>query len=122
MLPQIKTVFLILMENKAWSEVKGGSPDAPYLNKVLLPQSSLAAEYRAPKEALHPSEPNYLWLEAGGNLGITNDADPQSNHVATADHLVTQLEAAGVSWRSYQEDIPGGACPLSRTGAYMPKH
>src|SRR5579859_1862081 len=25
---------------------------------------------------IHPSEPNYLWAEAGTNFGVLNDADP----------------------------------------------
>ena len=25
---------------------------------------------------IHPSEPNYLWAEAGDNFGISSDADP----------------------------------------------
>ncbi|HEX7672210.1 MAG TPA: hypothetical protein VF395_21590, partial [Polyangiaceae bacterium] len=44
--PRIQTVFLILLENKAWSEVKG-SKDAPYLNGALLPRASIAEGYRA---------------------------------------------------------------------------
>jgi hypothetical protein len=119
---KIKTVFLVLMENKSWSEVKG-SADAPYTNQTLLPQASVAEAYKGPKGGnVHPSEPNYLWLEAGDNFGIANDNDPASNHQGTTSHLVTLLEAAGVSWRSYQEDIAGDVCPLTSVGQYQPKH
>lgn len=120
--PHIKTVFLILMENKTWSEIKGSS-DAPYVNETLLPQASLAEAYRgANKGVIHPSEPNYLWLEAGDNFGIYDDNDPDANHQSTTDHFVTQLEGKGISWRSYQEDITGDACPLTSIGDYKPKH
>jgi hypothetical protein len=120
--PHVQTVFLILLENKAWSEVKG-SEDAPFLNGTLLPRASIAEGYKAARGGgLHPSEPNYVWLEAGDNLGITNDDDPKQNHRATPDHLVTLLEKAGVSWRSYQEDIRGDLCPLGPVGEYKPKH
>jgi hypothetical protein len=120
--PRIQTVFLILLENKAWSEVKG-SKDAPYLNGSLLPRASIAEGYKAARGGgLHPSEPNYVWLEAGDNLGITTDDDPKTNHRATPDHLVTLLEKAGVSWRSYQEDIRGDECPLGPVGEYEAKH
>jgi phospholipase C len=120
--PHIHTVFLILMENKNWAEVKG-SARAPYLNNTLLPASSYAENYRGAKDGnLHPSEPNYIWLEAGDNLGITNDNDPDQNHRPETDHLVTLLEARGVSWRSYQEDISGLDCPLTGVGQYQPKH
>lgn len=118
----IQTVFLILLENKAWSEVKG-SEDAPYLNGALLPQASIAEGYRAPRGGnLHPSLPNYIWLEAGDNLDITNDDDPGRNHRDTPDHLVTLLEKKKISWRAYQEDIGGDVCPLERVREYAPKH
>jgi phosphatidylinositol-3-phosphatase len=118
----VRTVFLVLMENKTWAEVKG-SPSAPYLNRELLPRASVAEAYRgAMGGELHPSEPNYVWLEAGDNLGITSDDDPAVTHQATKAHLVTLLEAANVTWKAYQEDIPGDGCPLHRAGDYRPKH
>jgi len=121
-LRRIKTVFVVLMENKAWSEVKG-SPDAPYLNGELLPKASIAAAYRGALGGnLHPSEPNYIWLEAGSNLGISDDDGPAANHRSVTDHLVTLLDKGGVSWRAYQEDIAGDVCPLTPIGQYMPKH
>lgn len=54
---------------------------------------------------IHPSEPNYLWAEAGTNFGIANDADPYpNNNQNTTAHLSARLTAAGKTWRSYQED------------------
>jgi hypothetical protein len=118
----IQTVFLILMENKTWTQLKG-SPDAPFLNDVLLPEASIATNYKGPwNGTLHPSEPNYVWLEAGSDLGIADDADPYFNHQPTTDHLVSRLESAGLDWKSYQEDIRGDECPLSISGTYDPKH
>jgi hypothetical protein len=119
----IKTVFIILMENHDWSSIKGSS-SAPYLNSLLAIGAHAENYHNVPSsQTLHPSEPNYVWLEAGDNLGIATDAAPSaSNCAAGKDHLVKQLKAAGVSWRSYQEDIAGGKCPLSSTGNYAPKH
>jgi len=116
----IQTVFLILMENHNWSSIKG-SPSAPYINDTLLPIASHAEQYYNPPN-LHPSEPNYLWLEAGTNFGILNDDDPSSNHQSTSRHLVDLLEAAGLSWRAYQEDISGTDCPLTDVGLYHVHH
>lgn len=116
----IKTVFLIVMENHDWSQVKG-SASAPYINHTLLALGAHAEQYKNPP-ALHPSEPNYLWLEAGSSLGVTTDLDPAVNHQSTTAHLATQLNAAGVSWRSYQEGISGTVCPLTGTGNYRTKH
>ena len=116
----IKTVFVIVMENHNWSSIKG-SASAPYINNTLLPMGAHAENY-VNVPGLHPSEPNYLWLEAGNNFGVTNDNAPSSNHQSTTQHLVTQLQAAGISWKSYQEGITGTTCPLTATGLYAPKH
>jgi hypothetical protein len=120
-LPQVlPTIFLILMENHNWSDI-AGNPSAPYINNTLLPISSYARAYYNPP-GIHPSEPNYLWLEAGTNFGIFNDAEPSLNHQSTSMHLVTLLDHAHISWKSYQEDISGTVCPLDPTGLYAPKH
>src|SRR5437870_2996962 len=98
----IHTVFLILMENHDWSSIKG-SPSAPYINDTLLPIASHAEQYYNPP-GVHPSEPNYLWLEAGTNFGIRNDRSPARNHQSTTSHLVDLLEAAGLSSQAYAND------------------
>jgi len=116
----IQTIFVILMENHDWRQILG-SPSAPYINNTLLPNSSYATQYFNPPH-IHPSLPNYLWLEAGDNFGIFNDGNPDVNHQATTDHLVSYLEAAGVSWKTYQEGISGTVCPLTVVGHYAPKH
>src|SRR5438445_7835159 len=110
----IKTVFIILMENHDWSTIEG-SPNCPYINTHLLPKGSHARQYYNPP-GLHPSEPNYLWLEAGTSFGIRNDRSPARNHQSTTSHLVDLLEAAGLSWRAYQEAISGTDCPVTSGG------
>ncbi len=115
-----ETVFLILMENHNWSDIKN-SPSAPYINTTLLPMASYAEQYFNPP-GNHPSEPNYLWLEAGTNFGISNDGNPYFNHQGTTQHLVTLLNNAHISWKSYQEGISGMLCPLTGNGSYAPKH
>ncbi len=115
----IKTVFIIMMENHSWSSVNS----ATYI-KSLVPMGGHAEAYSTPK-GNHPSEPNYLWLESGDNLGITNDSPPSTNHQSTKDHLTTQLATAGVTWKAYVEGIDGKTCPLvdsSTALAFSPKH
>ncbi len=113
------TVFLILMENHNWNQIKG-SASAPYINSLLSTGAHAEAYYNP--SGLHPSEPNYLWLEAGTNFGVTNDNPPSSNHQSSTAHLTTELSAAGIPWKSYQEDISGTVCPLSGVAKYAPKH
>src|SRR5207253_5413987 len=62
---------------------------------------------------IHPSEPNYIWVEAGTNFGVFNDNDPfapasGTGQISNQDnqlHLVRLFDQCGVSWKSYQEDI-----------------
>src|SRR5437764_72428 len=115
----IRTVFLILMENTDWSSISG-SASAPYINRTLLRIASHAEQYYNPPN-MHPSLPNYLWLEAGTNFNISNDNLPSQNQQSTTSHLVTMLEAAGISWKTYQEDEGSGAwdgyyCPAGNDG------
>jgi hypothetical protein len=119
-LPPVQTVFLVVLENHNWSSFQG-SADAPYLNGGLLPKSSCCAQYHNPP-GLHPSLPNYLWLEAGTNFGILDDNDPFANHQSTTNHLVALLSNAGISWKAYMEDISGADVPLNDTNNYAVRH
>ncbi len=119
-LPPINTVFIILEENTNWSNITASV--APYIHNTLLPLGAHAEQYFNPPNN-HPSEPNYIWLEAGDNLGLTTDDDPSpTNSTSTTSHLVTLLKNAGISWKGYMEDIDGTTCPLSSSGNYAAKH
>lgn len=80
-----KTVWVILVQNHNWTgnnsgaafgdpDIKG-SPLAPYANGMLLDTAAHAEPYHNPP-ANHPSQPNYLWLEAGTNFGVLADTQP----------------------------------------------
>ncbi|MEO8043964.1 MAG: alkaline phosphatase family protein [Spartobacteria bacterium] len=114
------TVFIIVMENHNWSSILG-SVNAPYINNTLLPMASYCDQYYNPP-AIHPSLPNYLWLEAGTGFGITDDSPPSVNHQSTTNHFVTQLKNAGISWKTYQENITGTTCPTTDSYPYYVKH
>lgn len=61
-----------------------------------------------PGSAFHPSEPNYIWSEAGSNPGVFNDNDPYQmpggTVQTTPQSLSNYLQRTGTAWRSYQED------------------
>ncbi len=116
----IQTVFVVVMENANWSHIRG-DPRAPYLNGTLLPAGAHAERYYNPP-GVHPSEPNYLWMEGGTDYGIRDDGDPAHHHLRFTDHLVTLLRKAGISWKSYQEDIGAQECPVASHGLYAAKH
>lgn len=117
------SIFVIVMENTNWSSIKGSSK-APYINSLLTgAQTSYATNYNNPPNN-HPSEPNYIWMDAGTNYGITNDNDPtnKANQLVGKSHFAKQLDTAGISWTAYAENITGTTCPLSTSGQYAPKH
>lgn len=74
---------------------------------------------------IHPSEPNYLWAEAGTNFGVFNDNDPfkpvGGTNQNTNLHLVSFLTQAGKTWRSYQEDIDLTPSAAGLTNTPLPK-
>jgi hypothetical protein len=127
-------VFLIMMENQNWSSIQG-SPSAPCINTLLAganlacpnlagvndSQTSYATGYYNPPTN-HPSLPNYLWLEAGTNFGISDDNLPSSHPLTTTSHLVTLLSTAGISWKAYEEGISGTSCPLTDTSLGYTAH
>jgi phosphatidylinositol-3-phosphatase len=153
----IKTVFVIAMENHNWTQpanqFTGGiqqvyqNPNAPFINSLvngtayavingalvnISQQTAYATAYHnvlatpsGNNPHIHPSEPNYLWAEAGTNFGVLNDNDPfkavGGTNQNTPLHLSTLLTLAGKTWKSYQEDtdlVPDGTVfdnvPLTR--------
>ncbi len=119
-MPPLKTVFVIVLENHDWSDIEGNT-NAPYLNQVLLPAASYCKQYYNPP-ANHPSLRNYVWIEAGTDFGIPANNPPAVYHQSTTNHLVTQLLAAGISWKAYQEDIDGLEVPLNDVNSYAVRH
>jgi hypothetical protein len=112
--PRHSHVFVVVMENRAASEIVGSS-NAPYYN-------SLARRYAQPKRVFairHPSLPNYLALLSGDTHGI--DSDCTSCHV-NATSLPDQLEAAGFKWKGYMEDMPKPCYRGAGTSGYAKKH
>lgn len=121
-LSSIKTVFVILFENTNWASITASV--APYIRTTVVPMGAHATQYFNPP-GNHPSEPNYIWLEAGHHLGLTTNNDASAaNSTATEHHLVRYLRNAGISWRTYQEDIDGTICPLTsdQSRRYAAKH
>lgn len=126
---KLGTIFYIALENHNFTQPATdtsapqqllGNPAAPYLNSLITPgnpnaaQTAYASAYHnvlatpsGNNPSIHPSEPNYIWAEAGSNLGTTNDADPYTpgvNNVFAGPDLTGLVQSAGISWKSYQED------------------
>jgi phosphatidylinositol-3-phosphatase len=147
-------VFVILLENHNLTQPNPtsspeqilGNSAAPYINSLITPgnpnaaQVSYAKAYYNTGVGVHPSEPNYVWDEAGTDFGYHNDDDPlQSNgntfyydssalvsqltgidgstlvfwHRNHTPHLTRQLNDVGIPWKNYQEDVELSASPTN---------
>ena len=130
----LNDVFYIDMENHNLTQPAGltspqqllNNPASPYLNSLMTAgnanaaQSSYASNYFNTATGIHPSLPNYLWQESGTNNGVLNDNQPFGTGGANqgnASSLTGLLQNAGISWKSYQEDID-----LDATGKILPQN
>ena len=137
-LQQIKTVFVIPLENHDWVQANPEAhpqqifhnPAAPYVNSLVTPgnsnavQVSYATRYYNVARGEHPSEPNYVWSEAGTDFSVRTDKDPSpavGNLFSNVMHLSGQLTAAAIPWRTYQEDVQySAASTVSAAGSDAP--
>ncbi|MGH7487197.1 MAG: alkaline phosphatase family protein, partial [bacterium] len=130
---RVKTVFVVAMENHNWTQPSTQTspqpifqnPAAPFLNGLvdgssgISEQAAFAKAYVNAGTGVHPSEPNYIWAEAGTNFGVFNDdnpyhADCTADSVQTTDqHLSAYLTKAKKTWKSYQEDTDVDATNLA---------
>jgi hypothetical protein len=107
-------VVVLVMENTEYDAVIG-SHSAPYVNG-LTRRYGLATQSYA---ITHPSLPNYIALISGSTSRIQSDC---TSCTASGANLADQLEAAGVSWGAYLEDVPGPCFGGASSGGYAKKH
>ena len=112
---QVQRIFVVVLENtNADLAIR-----QPYLAS-LAASGALLRNYHA---IAHPSLPNYIAMAAGSSFAIADD-NPITLDVS---HLGDLLDAAGVSWKVYAEDYPGG-CYLGTSfsdgdaGQYVRRH
>lgn len=113
--PHASYVVAIVMENRSYNLVIG-SPDAPYINKQLVPHSALMTNSHA---VTHPSQPNYLALFSGSTQGITDDSCPHSLGAANAGEA---LLAARMTFDGYSESMPSDGYTGCYSARYARKH
>jgi phosphatidylinositol-3-phosphatase len=123
-LPPIRHVLLIVLENEPFEASFGAASPAPYLARVLPQQGTLLPNYYA---IGHASLPNYVALVSGQapNEATQLDCPVFTDFRASAPGLdlagqalgagcvyppavrtlADQLEAAGLTWKAYMEDM-----------------
>jgi hypothetical protein len=113
----VSRIVVIVMENREYDSIIGRA-SAPYIN-ALAGQSAVAANYHA---VSHPSLPNYLALTGGSTFGYAGHDCGGCSVSASHRNLVDQLEAAGISWKAYMEDIPSTCSHQISSGSYLRRH
>src|SRR5579862_3876270 len=115
---KIQHVVIVMMENEQYGSIIN-NPNGTY-ETYLSTQYALAGKYYA---IFHPSLPNYLALTAGSYFGFgLNDQDPPIGGLPYS-NVADLLEARGLSWKDYQEQMPY-PCDLAdyRASAYTAHH
>ena len=102
------SVFVIVMENRSYSQALAGGYTAELANEYAL-----ATNYRG---VSHPSLPNYLAMTSGSTWGIADDGW----HDLPQGGLGSQLNSAGIPWRAYMEGMSGNC--LTNSYPYAIKH
>src|SRR5215468_4452268 len=102
--PGFDHVFLLIDENHAYANIIG-NPAAPEIN-ALAADYGVATRYRGVAD---PSEPNYVAMLGGSTFGVSSD-DPYffPGQTVPQANLMSQLEAAGLSWKGYFQGMPYG--------------
>ena len=96
-------IFVIVFENRSIESTLAN----PYF-KQLAARGAFLSNYHG---VGHPSQPNYLAMLAGATL-VGDDGD----HTLPQTNLVDRLEAAGLSWKAYEETYPGSCFAGSWSG------
>jgi hypothetical protein len=125
--PPIKHVFVVFLENKTFTETFGVNTKAPYFARELTKQGQLVPNYFGIE---HNSLGNYIAVLGGQSPNVetqsdcqiysdwkgttTPDADGQvvgqgCVYPSAVKTLPDQLEAKGLTWRGYMEDM-GDSC------------
>jgi len=104
------------MENRSYGDLLKTKGQAPHLSSYAM-ACGLATDYSA---ITHPSLPNYLAATSGSTGGVTTDCSP-AQCPQDRDSLFTQIDRAGLEWRTYAEAMPS-PCNLTAQGRYATKH
>ncbi|KAL0484580.1 acid phosphatase [Acrasis kona] len=105
-------IFIVFFENQAYSQT---IKDPTF--KAVAEMGTLMNNFYG---LTHPSQPNYLGTIAGNYWHRHIDLDVDLDYTTVVD----LLEAKNITWKSYQEDYPGGVnnCFKGSQYPYMRKH
>src|SRR5580698_3037974 len=117
--PRYDHIFVIVEENRTANEIIGNAA-APNMNRLATEYGNATNFYAES----HPSEPNYIAMVGGDTFGIhdddsvvckphnpgadckSSDDDGYVDHTVAAPNLAQQLDAHGLTWKGYFENLP----------------
>ena len=114
LIPDFKHIIMVVFENKEFGTVVNNS-QMPYFNQLAKSYTLLTQLYAE----THPSLPNYLAMIAGDTFGVTFDCTKCFRDAITLPDLI---ERSGLTWKTYQEDMPIPCYPEADIGNYAIKH
>ncbi len=114
LVPDFAHIVIVVFENKEFGTVVD-SPDMPYFNQLAKSYTLLTQFYAE----THPSLPNYLAMIGGDTFGVTFDC---TRCIEDAPTLPDLIEAKGLTWKTYQEDMPSPCFAGDEAGNYAIKH
>jgi hypothetical protein len=103
-LPELKHVFVIMMENHAYGQI-AGNPQAPFINSEMA-NANLAANYYA---IAHPSSTNYLEVVGGSNFNNLSDQYPNWHNTSCTPNIVSGIT-------NTDDPSTGTVCPIAGIG------
>ncbi len=128
-------IFYIMMENHAYDQIIGNTTDAPFINR-LAAENRLASDFHGVTHPSLPNylaavsgdfQGIFDDCAAGASITcppeefVTNSGDGTSStlltpaqvtsashkpHLFSTKNIVDQLEAKGLSWKAYMENLP----------------
>src|SRR5512133_1275158 len=111
--PQSQHIWIITEENHTYEEVIGNS-NMPYFNS-LAKKYAVAAQYYA---NMHNSLTDLMLVVAGQNVTLWDGTTSCYN----VDNVVRHLLLHGMTWKSYQEDLPYAGFTGLRWDGYLRRH
>ncbi len=114
LVPDFKHIIYVVFENKEFGTVIN-NPQMPYFNQLAQSYTLLTQLYAES----HPSLPNYLAMISGDTFGVTFDCTKCFQDAVTLPDLI---EGNGLTWKTYQEDMPSPCYPEAEAGNYAIKH
>ena len=113
-LPRPDHVVIVFEENRAYTHIIGNMA-APYINTL----ANRGALFSRSFGVAHPSQPNYLAFFSGSTQNVADNACP---HRFSGPNLASALFAAGLTFATFSEDLPGPGFAGCRHLNYERKH